>query len=927
MPVADWRTEEVFVKLRIWWAAAAVVSAVLGLTTVPEVAASAGMPPPPAVAAPDLSTLVAPDDVLPAGWQTSKDRAVAVTGDMDGLHLLVAEEATGYQWRTAATLADSTFDADQWIGQACVTGSGERAVVVYAPRVFTNNETAMNRGGLVAAVDLRTGVVTKVAVHASLAYFNPGCGAGEIAAVTATEGNGDPAETRVTFVDAASGKTSTLPAVTGTLTSAIPLGSAAVAVQGTKLVHIDSAGSVTTLSREDGRPFRLHADRSGGVAYEVATGDIAQVRRFANGHSTLLGTGGLRDVRVTSTAGTVFVLGKDRKNIKLSGLPGWTAIVAPVDSQPSTTGALVVNEVGRASSAAPRFDRAEKVNISAAVTASKTAVSFQLQPSSGKDNAPPPPVVVKKAARLSLDLAAGNDPTDPDAACAEPRNADTEQSYQATADQVEWAADLAVKDQLTITRPANFRGSGAASYKIQGPGSLFDRIPMAGGGTVPAQVLLAVLAQESNTMHASPHLVDGETGNVNQGGFYGDWASWNTADCGYGVGQVTTGMSKAEGETLSAPKRRAIATDYAANIAASLNILIGKWNTLYNLGIRAQDGDASYIENWYLAVWAYNTGLQPNAANGNTTGCTPSPSCTDHQTPAHWGLGWLNNPANPIYPADRHAFRDGADDDKHPNLWPYPERVMGWAYKPVVRWNYEAGEWQSAYYRAAGPAPNAFVPDSNTFCVAARNQCIPDGTTDDAGTPGAGLCTLADLHCWWHWAVNWRHAPICSQCGKEVVAFAAGTPEPARPDVYPAGCGLTGLPPDAWIIDDTDVPDSVAQCDKGRDGGDFGWTFAQQPPDESCAANCITYRSKIDFHQIGGSGYGGHFWFTHTVAPAEQYLKITGTWTLNPTNKWTRLFVHIPAVGAMTHQARYVINLPNGQQRFRVIPTSYEANA
>ncbi len=32
------------------------------------------------------------------------------------------------------------FDTDAWIGNVCVTASGDRAVVAYAPRTFTDKE-------------------------------------------------------------------------------------------------------------------------------------------------------------------------------------------------------------------------------------------------------------------------------------------------------------------------------------------------------------------------------------------------------------------------------------------------------------------------------------------------------------------------------------------------------------------------------------------------------------------------------------------------------------------------------------------------------------------------------------------------------------------------------------------------------------------
>lgn len=100
--------------------------------------------------------------VLGDGYRSSDDRAWATSGDAAGFHVLVADAADGYRWRTAATLAEPGFEADAWIGNACVTGSGDRAVVAYAPRTFTNDPELMSRGAFTAVVDLRTGAVTKL---------------------------------------------------------------------------------------------------------------------------------------------------------------------------------------------------------------------------------------------------------------------------------------------------------------------------------------------------------------------------------------------------------------------------------------------------------------------------------------------------------------------------------------------------------------------------------------------------------------------------------------------------------------------------------------------------------------------------------------------------------------------------------------------
>ena len=52
--------------------------------------------------------------------------------------------------------------------------------------------------------------------------------------------------------------------------------------------------------------------------------------------------------------------------------------------------------------------------------------------------------------------------------------------------------------------------------------------------------------------------------------------------------------------------------DYQENIAAGLQILESTWNQLYSDGIIANNGDPRYLENWYYAAWAYNSGHRAN---------------------------------------------------------------------------------------------------------------------------------------------------------------------------------------------------------------------------------------------------------------------------------------------------------------------------
>ena len=832
----------------------------------------------------------------PARSMDSSDRAVTTSGDKDGLHILVADQSGGYAWRTAATLSEPGFDTTQWIGDACVTGSGRRAVVVYAPRELTNTDRGRDAGGFVAVVDLGTGAVRKLAQRSSLAYFNPGCGAGEDVAVS-TSG----AATAITVFDAATGRTSIRATVAGQVTSAVPYASGIAAVSGDDLVAVTAGGALRTLERAAGHPFRLHPESGGGLVYEVAGGDTAQVRRWTGKRSTSLGSAPLAGVRLHASAGRVFVTGPDRGRIHGAGV---AAVPGPVDAEPSTTGALAVTG---ASARTP-----DRIDISTTRGQSRIRPDA---PRPAEGTAASPALTESSAAPKLLADDPATVPWDPDRSCSVPRNDPKIQAFQATALQVEWAADLAVYGKLLVSRQANWKNSGMPSDWQ--PQVLFPRHELIGGGQVPAQLLLGVLAQESNTMHASPHAIDGQTGNFNQGGFYGwgDHSSWSTPDCGYGVGQVTSGMAVADGTRLFTPtQQKAIAADYASNIAASLNMLVDKWNQLKTANIVANGGDPRYIENWYFAAWAYNTGVQPNAANGNTTGCTPSPACTD--SAGYWGLGWANNPANPNYPVDRGTF-DGNDDYdiKHPNLFPYQEKVMGWAYTPAGRYNYVAKNWWPAYTRAVGE-PHLPVKVGE-FCVPQYNNCQPGAATDVNGKP-AGKCLLGNLHCWWHESWQWvtctPNPGDASPCGIEVIKYTAGDPEPSAPVVYPVDCDTSGFPAGTAIVDDVTVGSPLPCTKNWTDTGSFTLNFPYTTTG-GCTSNCIHYPGKIDFHQIS-AGFGGHLWFGHTGTNTT----VTGTWTPPASSAgWNRIKVHVPLSGGTTEQADYVVKLGNGQTRHRMV--------
>ncbi|WP_412748313.1 SGNH/GDSL hydrolase family protein [Krasilnikovia sp. M28-CT-15] len=883
--------------------------------------------------------------VLGAAWQKSSDRLWTTSGDSTGLHLLVAEADDGYTWRTVATLVEPGIASDMWIGNACLTASGKRAVVVYEPRHFANRQHLFDRGAFAAVVDIDTGAVTKLDATVSIAYYNPGCGAGETAALT-QGGAVDLGKTAINLLDTGTRKVTSRVEVTGQVTSAVPYAGKIAASDGKRIVSIDPSGKTETLTPTGRAVAHLTADASGGLTYlEETDAHTTVVRHLDKGttHVRELGRGPLADVSLArGTGGRVFITGRPSR---VGTLPaGVNAIDAPADAEISSTGAAVLTTPDRApAEAGATPDAAVPVGRRATFRETGRSADFVVDPDariSAKNATGSAPTPQLKAAGLAA-AGSATDPTEADRYCGVSRNDLTAQVEQPHWHQIAWAAQLAVRGNLTLTRPANWKGTNLPAWS---PQTMEGFTHLNGGGYIPAQIMLGILAQESNLWQASYHALEGVPGNPLVGAYYGirsGWAiNWDAADCGYGVAQVTDGMRIAghpkPGEHLRPPnEQKAIAVDYATNIAAGVNILTEKWNTTRGLGMTVNNGDPARPENWFAAVWAYNSGLNPQASTGNTTGCTPGPSCTDSR--GAWGLGWGNNPANPDYPYNRHAFLDGPNgggvggqaDAATPQKWPYPEKIMGWAAYPIVKYDYRDNSYEAAFNQAWwGGADNdeanlhrtqGIKPPLNTFCSAANNCTTAGGQPN-----GQGKCGYSDYHCWWHWSASWKGD--CSTCGNENPNpnYTPGSAEPARGTHFPPVCAQnTSLPSGALVIDDVPSSAPVVRSDECNGGtvansGTFGLNFS---------GNGTTYPSKLDFHQLG-TGLNGHLWFSHEESialNASSHVGVTGTWTLGRSlNQWAKVWVHLPYEVGETQQAHYRIDrgagAPSGTRyKWRVI--------
>ena len=981
MSKARWRTNPQQRRTwQRWQRGVMVVGAALVVLPVVSIPTASAAPAPvdpeaslPPATEPELPPAVPEDErdkTLGPQWDSSGDRAWMTSGDAEGLHVLTADAATGYEWQEVATLAETGFVTDMWIGNACLTGSGKRLAITYAPRNFTNEDALFDRGGFTAVVDLDTGAVTKLDLLSSLAYYSPGCGTGE--QVLFTQEGGELGRTRIVAVETADSSVQTPIEIEGQLTSAVPTPAGIVAADDGALVRVDADGARTPLVQTHGTAFELAPDAEGGVVFLEAAGERAEVSRLTPEQSvsgpqsslpepTALGSGGLTDVGVaTAAAGEVYVTGEFAPTTTLP--PAVHDADVPKDAAMSTDGDVAVDTRGRAASETPAgaapgtTDPTEQteevaVEIESLTTGETTSVLARMSTTTtGVADQPSP------ALRGMSLQGSPTDPVEDERTCAVPVNDAANQALQPKPRQVEWAVDQAVTGSLTAAgspkhalRSGRLIGATSDYY----PQAMFPSIPLKGGGRVPAQVFLGILAQESNLWQAPGYVVPGVTGSPLVGNFYGldlynvgtadDFTiMWDDADCGYGVAQVTDGMRLAGKENGGVPaysreKQRAVALDYVTNIAAGLRILQDKWNQTYDAGLRINNGDPSKIENWFYAIWAYNSGFHPQSAAAENNGA--------------WGVGWANNPANPRYPANRDAFLDNSyADAKTPQKWPYPEKVLGWAGHPID--SLESPDTRVAGYRAAwwggatGPGAGAdsanarrtrVKPPVNQFCDA-TNSCTPgqkiQPTGPDVVDEPAGPCGHKDswgrydLKCWANTASTWK--PDCNaSCGNELLRFDPGWEYQPDGKAYLPNCSrlksssaANGLRSTALIVDDLPTGTRPIRGDCASPVASAG-TFALHFGNDERG----NFPSKTDFHQLG-AGFNGHFYFAHTRQDdvRNDSMEITGTWTLGKElHQWTRVMVHMPDHGAHTQQATYTVDTGMGKKT-RVVLQRTQAN-
>ncbi len=165
-------------------------------------------------------------------------------------------------------------------------------------------------------------------------------------------------------------------------------------------------------------------------------------------------------------------------------------------------------------------------------------------------------------------------------------------------------------------------------------------------------------------------------------------------DCGYGVTQVTSGMSSGSiGSVSFSPYR--VASETAYNIGTGAAILAVKWATVPYIG----DNQPSIVEHWYYAVWGYN------------------------------GFSYVNNPNNPSYPSTRPPYNSPSGLGR--GSYPYQEIVWGFsAYPPSGL--YEAVDLSYPSSSAIGESPGYIPSPSPTH----TDLCTGGSVIVDDADPG-----------------------------------------------------------------------------------------------------------------------------------------------------------------------------------------------
>lgn len=394
--------------------------------------------------------------------------------------------------------------------------------------------------------------------------------------------------------------------------------------------------------------------------------------------------------------------------------------------------------------------------------------------------------------------------------------------YEDYAAKYNLAIDLAVRG-WAVPVPYTVGDGETIDVSYQGveSGPRTARQPASKTSTIPPTVYKSIAWIESGWSQAAGQVPYGGTG-----------PTITAMDCGYGVGQITTGMGH-----LSAPpaldvrvpsaRQAIIGTHPLFNIAEGVRILADKWNGAPNFRPIAGQGDPASLEDWYYAIWSYN------------------------------GFAFVNHPLNPNLDPLRGSVWNCSDPNA-PGFghfqwgdYTYPEKVYGcMRYPPVPKGASYPPPLPGSGGTPATPPPGSpkFVPGDvarvfgtgnglNIRAAANKDAAIlttaPDGTAlTILGGPQSGSGLV-----WW----NVQLGTISGWAADDFLAKPLPEPDPDAP-VNPAG---RIWPPQVFAMPNLSSPEIAAAMtpakfqtceDNGFSGGCPAMDFPTTPHNDTTPA-------------------------------------------------------------------------------------------
>jgi len=255
-------------------------------------------------------------------------------------------------------------------------------------------------------------------------------------------------------------------------------------------------------------------------------------------------------------------------------------------------------------------------------------------------------------------------------------------------------------------------------------GSQDDRLSLAPDPTlrIPPTLLKSIVWVESEFAMADGNVPWGGTGQISR-----------SFDCGFGLGQITTGMENRTGNP--SVKQALVGTHFLFNVAEAARMLAEKWNSEF-LPI-AGGGDPAVLEDWYYAVWAYNGLFFTNHPQYSTTyqdswlnwlGSTTHP----FRDPLRGDVWHCNDPGAPTW-----ISYDGITPVYGYGDYTYPERVYGCMRHPP--------EYPARLYNDPEYAPQPWAQPTPTTAEESSDEGTADGeTTDDDTTEEEASATPSE---------------------------------------------------------------------------------------------------------------------------------------------------------------------------------------